>query len=89
MSAALLLGTIVRCIVRLDETCRDVRNAARVIGDPVLYKVLFMIRYGFLSYECFLASEQRPVGLGSLSLVQPLHIMLTGRLVHLGRASTY
>ena len=31
-------GGIVRCIVRLDETCRDVRNAARVIGDPVLYQ---------------------------------------------------
>lgn len=31
-------GSIVRCIVRLDETCRDVRNAARVIGDPVLYE---------------------------------------------------
>ena len=31
-------GSIVRCIVRLDETCRDVRNAARVIGDSVLYK---------------------------------------------------
>ena len=31
-------GNIVRCIVRLDETCRDVRNAARVIGDPVLYQ---------------------------------------------------
>ncbi|KNC79001.1 hypothetical protein SARC_08590 [Sphaeroforma arctica JP610] len=31
-------GVIVRCIVRLDETCRDVRNAARVIGDPLLYK---------------------------------------------------
>eukprot|EP00054_Salpingoeca_dolichothecata_P030394 m.246805 g.246805 ORF g.246805 m.246805 type:complete len:1258 (+) comp26650_c0_seq16:589-4362(+) len=33
-----LEGSIVRCIVRLDETCRDVRNAARVIGDPVLYQ---------------------------------------------------
>jgi antiviral helicase SKI2 len=31
-------GTIVRCITRLDETCRDVRNAARVIGDPKLYQ---------------------------------------------------
>uniref|UniRef100_H3A117 Helicase ATP-binding domain-containing protein n=1 Tax=Latimeria chalumnae TaxID=7897 RepID=H3A117_LATCH len=30
-------GIIVRCIQRLDETCRDVRNAARIIGDPVLY----------------------------------------------------
>lgn len=33
-----LEGSIVRCIVRLDETCRDVRNAARVIGDPVLFE---------------------------------------------------
>ena len=33
-----LEGTIVRCITRLDETCREIRNAARVIGDPVLYK---------------------------------------------------
>jgi len=33
-----LEGSIVRAITRLDETCRDVRNAARVIGDPVLYE---------------------------------------------------
>jgi len=31
-----LEGSIVRCITRLDETCRDVRNAARVIGDAPL-----------------------------------------------------
>ncbi|KAK3727158.1 hypothetical protein QZH41_015178 [Actinostola sp. cb2023] len=31
-------GIIVRCIQRLDEMCRDVRNAARIIGDPTLYK---------------------------------------------------
>ena len=31
-----LSGIIVRCIQRLDETCRDVRNAARIIGDPKL-----------------------------------------------------
>ena len=31
-------GTIVRCITRLDETCREVRNIARVIGDPALYR---------------------------------------------------
>jgi antiviral helicase SKI2 len=30
-------GTIVRCITRLDETCREVRNIARIIGDPTLY----------------------------------------------------
>jgi len=29
-------GVIVRCIQRLDETCRDVKNAARLVGDPVL-----------------------------------------------------
>lgn len=32
-----LEGTIVRVITRLDETCREVRNAARIIGDPELY----------------------------------------------------
>jgi antiviral helicase SKI2 len=31
-------GTIVRTITRLDETCREVRDAARVIGDAELFK---------------------------------------------------
>ncbi|KAJ2896569.1 putative ATP-dependent RNA helicase [Zalerion maritima] len=31
-------GTIVRTITRLDETCREVKNAARIIGDPDLYQ---------------------------------------------------
>lgn len=31
-------GIIVRCIQRLNETLRDVRNAARTIGDPILYQ---------------------------------------------------
>lgn len=30
-------GIIVRCIQRLDEACRDVRNIARLVGDPALY----------------------------------------------------
>ncbi|RKP04550.1 DEAD/DEAH box RNA helicase [Thamnocephalis sphaerospora] len=30
-------GSIVRCITRLDETCREVRNAARIIGDSALF----------------------------------------------------
>lgn len=30
-------GTIVRVITRLDETCREVKNAARIIGDPELF----------------------------------------------------
>ncbi|CAG8494958.1 1278_t:CDS:10 [Ambispora gerdemannii] len=33
-----LEGSIVRCITRLDETCREVRNAARIIGNHSLYK---------------------------------------------------
>ena len=32
-----LEGTIVRTITRLDETCREVKNAARIIGDPALF----------------------------------------------------
>jgi antiviral helicase SKI2 len=30
-------GTIVRVVTRLDETCREVMSAARLIGDPTLY----------------------------------------------------
>ncbi|KIJ66348.1 hypothetical protein HYDPIDRAFT_86124 [Hydnomerulius pinastri MD-312] len=33
-------GTVVRVITRLDETCREVRDAARVIGDAELFKKL-------------------------------------------------
>ncbi|KAL0633558.1 Antiviral helicase ski2 [Maublancomyces gigas] len=32
-----LEGTIVRVITRLDETCREVKNSARIIGDPSLF----------------------------------------------------
>ena len=31
-------GSIVRCTTRLDELCKDIRNAARVIGNPSLYR---------------------------------------------------
>ncbi|RIA89533.1 hypothetical protein C1645_772097 [Glomus cerebriforme] len=31
-------GSIVRCITRLDETCREVKSAAKLIGDSSLYK---------------------------------------------------
>jgi len=30
-------GTIVRCITRLDETCKEIRNVARIIGNTALY----------------------------------------------------
>jgi antiviral helicase SKI2 len=32
-----LEGTIVRVITRIDETCREVKSAARLIGDASLY----------------------------------------------------
>ncbi len=32
-----LEGTIVRVITRLDETCREVRGAARIVGDETLW----------------------------------------------------
>jgi superfamily II RNA helicase len=31
-------GSIVRCITRLDELMKDLRNAARVVGNPSLYR---------------------------------------------------
>jgi superfamily II RNA helicase len=31
-------GIVVRTINRVDETCREVRNAARILGDPLLFK---------------------------------------------------
>lgn len=34
----IFVGIIVRCIQRLNETCQDVRNAAKIIGDPVLHQ---------------------------------------------------
>ncbi|KAI5302228.1 hypothetical protein KEM56_000900 [Ascosphaera pollenicola] len=31
-------GTIVRTITRLDETCREIKSAAKLVGDPNLYQ---------------------------------------------------
>ncbi len=31
-------GSIVRTITRLDELCREVRNCARIVGNPILYR---------------------------------------------------
>ncbi|ORZ29632.1 DEAD/DEAH box RNA helicase, partial [Catenaria anguillulae PL171] len=33
-----LEGSIVRCIHRLEDTCREVRDAARLVGDGALYQ---------------------------------------------------
>lgn len=39
-----LEGTIVRSITRLDETCREVKNAARIVGDPELYQKMQQVQ---------------------------------------------
>lgn len=31
-------GLIVRCLLRLDEICKDVRKAAKIVGNPALYE---------------------------------------------------
>ncbi|CAB9513364.1 viralicidic activity 2-like 2 [Seminavis robusta] len=31
-------GSIVRCMTRLDELCREIRNCSRVVGNPSLYR---------------------------------------------------
>ncbi|CAI4227816.1 unnamed protein product [Auanema sp. JU1783] len=36
-------GLIVRCIQRLSELCKDVRNASRIIGDQDLYERMEMV----------------------------------------------
>lgn len=33
----MIQGSIVRTVVRLDETCREFRDAARVMGDTALW----------------------------------------------------
>jgi superfamily II RNA helicase len=60
-------GTIVRTITRLDELMREVRNSARVVGDPSLYRkmeatsqlikrgVIFCGRLVVASYNTILA----------------------------------
>lgn len=45
-------GTIVRVITRLDETCREVKNAARIIGDPVLFQKMGTCQELIKRYVC-------------------------------------
>ncbi|KAI9218687.1 NUC185 domain-containing protein, partial [Blastocladiella britannica] len=33
-----LEGSIVRCIVRIEESCREIKDAARLVGDGALYQ---------------------------------------------------
>ena len=49
-------GSIVRCITRLDELCREVRNCARVVGNPTLYRKLEAARTAIKRDIVFAAS---------------------------------
>lgn len=57
-------GTIVRVITRLDETCREVKNAARIIGDPTLFQKMgtcqeLIKRYALVSFFLGVVHVQR------------------------------
>ena len=61
-------GTIVRVITRLDETCREVKNAARIIGDPTLFQKMgtcqeLIKRYVLFPFSFSLMSRIRAGGL--------------------------
>lgn len=49
-------GTIVRCVMRLDESCRDVRNCSRVMGNPELYAKMMTASEMIKRDVCFAAS---------------------------------
>lgn len=51
-----LEGSIVRCIVRLDESCRELRGAARIMGDPVLFRKMEEASRMIKRDICFAAS---------------------------------
>lgn len=51
-----LEGSIVRCIVRLDETCRELRGAAKIMGDPSLHRKMEEASVMIKRDICFAAS---------------------------------
>lgn len=53
---SVLEGSIVRTIVRLDETCRELRNAARTIGDLALYRKIEIAGESIKRDICFASS---------------------------------
>jgi hypothetical protein len=69
----------VRVITRLDETCREVRDAARVIGDAELFKKM---------EECQIRikrdSEYFILDIGVLHLMPFLNSCVRGKFVFLG-----
>ena len=51
-----LEGSIVRNIVRLEETCREIRSVARVIGDQKLYEKMEQASASIKKDICFCSS---------------------------------
>ncbi|GMT22251.1 hypothetical protein PFISCL1PPCAC_13548, partial [Pristionchus fissidentatus] len=49
-------GLIVRCIQRLGEVCKDVRNAARIVGDPALQEKMEQVQSAIKRDIVFAAS---------------------------------
>lgn len=49
-------GLIVRCIQRLGEVCKDVRNAARIVGDPALQEKMEQVQAAIKRDIVFAAS---------------------------------
>ena len=49
-------GSIVRCVVRLDEACREVRDAARVMGNTALFEQMEAARTAIKRDVVFAAS---------------------------------
>ncbi|EDV27629.1 uncharacterized protein TRIADDRAFT_21387, partial [Trichoplax adhaerens] len=49
-------GVIVRCIQRLDSACMEVKTAARIIGDPVLFDKMIEASRMIKRDICFTAS---------------------------------
>ncbi|KGG51936.1 hypothetical protein DI09_23p110 [Mitosporidium daphniae] len=49
-------GIIVRTVLRLDETCRDIRNAARIMGDSLLQEKMLEASLMIKRDICYLKS---------------------------------
>ena len=46
-------GHIVRTVTRMEEACREVRNAARILGDPRLYRKMELASAAIRRDVCF------------------------------------
>ena len=78
-------GTIVRVITRLDETCREVRDAARVIGDAELFKKMeeaqIKIKRDSTSLCCIVVAGRYLPVVSSCVRCQPVFLDMTAHAV--------